>query len=469
MKRKPIAISSVVAGFLFLVAPSVVVADASISRFLFITDLQTIAPGAVSGELRIQAQDAGGNPVSAGKTLCLGISSTSKTGEFSSNADNWNPVNVLTINSNWTARSFYYKDPRVGNYRIDATIAMKPDGMTCTSWPVADWDIRWSARQNITIGSGGASSATSPVSSASPAATSTSGGTPFSYHAPVAPLPPAPTIQASAGEDRTALVGVEENFIGEAMGLIREPITNARFWWNFGDGGTADGRSVGHSYREPGVYTVALHVSSGEYAASDYAVATVIPNKIMIAGVTAGEGGSVRIRNPASVAVDIGGWILEDATSKQFFFPAHTIIAPNAEAAFANRVTGLSPGSKAVLRYPGGSLATEWDAGVMPDGQEKIGVSASAASSSPAASPPHAPVVATQESSRGRESSAPLIKKESVAAVSVAAGALAPSRGTTASDTLRKSTLHFPSIFFSAALAVSVLAAAGFFLVRHIF
>lgn len=467
MKRKPIAIAIVVAGFLFLVAPSLATADLLISRFLFITDPQAIVSGAVSGELKIQAQDADGNPVSAGKTLCLGLLSTSKTGEFSSNADNWNPVNALTINSNWTARAFYYKDSGAGNYRIDASVAIKPDGMTCAVWPVADWTMQWSAHQNITIGASAVSSGAS-LASPSSAAASTSGGASSSYHAPVLPLPPAPTITAFAGEDRTALVGVEENFIGEAMGLVREPIANARFWWNFGDGGTAEGRSVGHSYREPGAYTVALHVSSGEYAASDYAVATVIPNKITIAGVTAGEGGSIRIRNPAPVGADIGGWSMEDQTNKQFFFPVRTIIAPNAEVAFANRVTGLSPDSKVILRYPGGSLATGWDAGAIYHTQEKTGAGGSAAISPLAVSVPQAIAIAT--SSWGREPPVSSVKKESVAAASVAVGALAPSpRGAVVPDAMSKKTTHFPSVLFSVAFVLSAFAAAGFFLVRHIF
>ena len=456
----------VVAGFLLLFLPSAVAAPSLIARFTFITDPQSIASGAVSGELRIQAQDAGGNPVSAGKTLCLGVSSTSKTGEFSSNADNWNPINILTINSNWTARAFYYKDTGAGNYRIDADIALKPDGTTCAAWQVADWNVQWSARQNITIGSGGASSAVSPVTSASPAATSTSGGT-SAYRAPVVPLPPAPTIQAFAGEDRIVLAGVEEDFVGEAIGLIREPIVGARFWWNFGDGETAEGKSVGHSYRAPGIYTVALAVSSGEYAASDYVVVRVIPNKITIAEVTAGEGGSVRIANPSGAGADIGGWIVEDDGGRRFFLPVHTIVGVGSEAAFANRVTGLMPDRKVILRYPGGSAAAEWNAGMGRGTAEKIGAGSSRDASS---SPSHPLAIGVLASSAARDAHASSAKRESPAKASLVASALsAPPHGEAPSDTISRNTVYFPGIFFGAAFTLSAFAAAGFFFMRRIF
>ena len=466
MKRKPVAIIFAVAGFLFLLAPRAFAADSLISRFVFITDPQSVVSGAVSGELRIQAQDALGNPVSAGKTLCLGISSTSKTGEFSSNSDNWNPVNALTINSNWTARAFYYKDPSDGDHRIDASIAVKPEGTTCSVWPVTDWSIQWSARQNIIVGTGGALSPIAPSVSSSAAASPASGAS--AYRAPVAALPPVPTIQASAGEDRVVLAGVEENFIGEAVGLVREPITNARFWWNFGDGETREGRSVGHIYREPGIYTVVLSVSSGEYAASDYAVARVMPNKIAIAGVTTGESGAIRIVNPAPIAADIGGWILEDDQGKKFFLPLRTVIGAQGEVAFANRVTGLSPDAKATLRYPGGSSAAWRDVPTAQNGEEKTG----AKSSAPSLLLPSlaSAAIGASVSSRGENPRETAANKEGAAAASSEADAFLPiSAEEAASSTIGKQDFYFPGKFFIAAFALSALAAAGFFLVRRLF
>ena len=104
-----------------------------IAQFVFTTNTQTIKPNEISEIITIQAQDVGGIAVSAGKTLCLKITSTSSTGEFSSNSSDWVPVNVLTINSNWKSRNFYYKDSIAGNYRIDAQVAIKTDERTCSA------------------------------------------------------------------------------------------------------------------------------------------------------------------------------------------------------------------------------------------------------------------------------------------------------------------------------------------------
>ena len=178
-----------------------------------------------------------------------------------------------------------------------------------------------------------------------------------SYASSVMPLAQAPSIRALAGEDRTLTAGSEEVFRASAIGLVKEPIVNARFWWNFGDGGTREGKSVGHTFMIPGTYIVALHVSSGDYAASDYLTVVVVANKIGIGTVIGGEGGAVGIHNGGEIAVDISGWSIEDDKGVRFFVPPDTRIAPSAEIPFANRITGLRPTSGAFLKYPDGSLS----------------------------------------------------------------------------------------------------------------
>jgi len=450
MKRKSIAIVCTVADFLFLFALGASAASSLITRFIFITDPQAIKGGELSGALTVQAQDAGENSHKSDETIDLVFSSTSSTGEFLNAAGG--PVDPV-MNKNTANRTFYYRDTASGA----PTLTVKAMGRISIQ--------SWTASQSINIEKSVLSSASSPI--ASSAATSTSSAA-SSYHAPVAPLPPVPTIQAFAGEDRIVLAGVEGNFIGEAIGLVREPITGARFWWNFGDGETAEGKSIGHTYREPGIYTIVLSVSSGEYAASDYAVARVIPNKIAIAQVTAGEGGAIRIVNPASVGADIGGWMLEDDQDKKFFFPVHTVIGAQSEAAFANRVTGLSSGVKVTLRYPGGLPAAEREVGIKQGSAEKIGTNNGAANS-------FVPIVSSVPAiisslSRGPELSQSLIKKELIATASLMADALsAAPAGEAVSRAISKKNLHFPGVFFASAFALSALAATGFFLVRHIF
>lgn len=171
------------------------------------------------------------------------------------------------------------------------------------------------------------------------------------------------SINAYAGEDEIVSVGSRIEFYGEAYGLKNEPLHQARYWWNFGDGETAEGRSVTHIFQEPGMYTVGLHVSSAEYSASDYLKAEVRPNTIAIARVVEGENGFVTLVNNAARDAAIGGWMLEDATGKRFIIPPKTIIAAHAEAAFANRVTGFLDArnvSSLKLLYPNSVLAVSY-------------------------------------------------------------------------------------------------------------
>ncbi len=165
----------------------------------------------------------------------------------------------------------------------------------------------------------------------------------FSQPAYVVPLSAIqiPRIKTYAGEDKNNVAGGVVGFAGSAWGLKDEPLINARFWWNFGDGETWEGRIVEHIFKTPGRYTVGLHVSSGEYLASDYLVANIAPNQVLIKSVLRGEEGYISLSNPSSLEIDIGGWILEDGGRKRFFLPVKTIIAGKSDISLMNRTTGL--------------------------------------------------------------------------------------------------------------------------------
>lgn len=422
---------------LFFLSPDAAAAS-PIIRFVFTTDAQIVRAGELSGAMTMQAQDVGGSAQASDETIDLVFSSSSPLGEFL----NASGEPVKTAMSKGTAnRTFYYRDTAAGTATVSVRATSRTSGQS------------WIARQDIVITAVGEvlpSSVANTAVASPPSAAAVS-----SYHAPVMPLPPPPAISAFAGEDREALAGVEENFVGEAVGFIREPITNARFWWNFGDGSTAEGRSVGHIYREPGIYTAALSVSSGEYAASDYAAVRVLPNKIAVAGVITGENGAVRITNPSSVNADIGGWGLADDHGKTFFLPAHTIIGAGGEASFPNRTTGLSPDKKVFLRYASGSIAADGEA----TGENAYGKD-TAASSSLAAVLPLVGGIGERDGVIGHKS----------ATVAFAATATPARNSATsmASADSAANNINFPRVFFIGAFALSIFAAVGFFFARSI-
>ena len=196
------------------------------------------------------------------------------------------------------------------------------------------------------------------------------------------------SISSYAGENKKAVVGSSIEFLGRALGINGEPLENARFWWNFGDGETKEGRMVTHIFHIPGKYTVGLHVSSGFYSASDYISVEVSANLVRIESVVEGREGFVRIKNPSDVEMDLGGWFLSDGRSN-FFIPPRTKIGAGADVSFLNEITGLLAVDeiKSVsLRFPNGTLAVEW--------KEKDSV---------AVKPQAAPVVSAEVSSEEKE------------------------------------------------------------------
>lgn len=167
------------------------------------------------------------------------------------------------------------------------------------------------------------------------------------------------SIKSYAGGDQKVVVGSEVHFQGNAFGFTDEPLENARFWWNFGDGDSREGRVVTHIYSVPGSYTVGLHVSNGVYSASDYLNVTVLPNRLGVLGVIGGERGYVEISNPSEIGVDIGGWVMRDGTGDIFSIPALTKIGAGGQASFLNKITGLflKGESELVVIYPNGAEA----------------------------------------------------------------------------------------------------------------
>lgn len=175
---------------------------------------------------------------------------------------------------------------------------------------------------------------------------------------------PAVSIFAYAGEDRTTVAGAEVYMNGQAFGSEKKPLENARYLWNFGDGAFEEGKNITHIFRIPGTYTVGLHVASGEYAASDYLTVKVGPNRVRVESVVGGEDGYIVLTNPADFAVEIGGWMLEDAFGA-FVIPAHTLFAARSEIGFANDITKLLMASSSeivTVRFPNGRIAFVYEA-----------------------------------------------------------------------------------------------------------
>jgi hypothetical protein len=246
----------------------------------------------------------------------------------------------------WTKGTF------VTGYSEGNSIGLIADGNTnggVSAWKVFSGPTPGSTNSPLTPGS---SSSTESIHSSS------SNGSSLSVESRTTIFP---SIKAYGGDDKTVAAGSSTDFLAMALGAVGEPLENARFWWNFGDGSSQEGRAVSHIFSIPGIYTVGLHVSSGIYAVSDYLAVTVIPNQLKVESVIPGEQGFVRLKNPGDVGVDIGGWLLE-AQGKQFIIPWRTKIAKGSVVALPNQITGLNQVSldDLALRYPNSVLALQY-------------------------------------------------------------------------------------------------------------
>lgn len=342
--QKQVLLVFFVAVFIF---PSI--ASGEVSKFVFPTDSQTIKPGVVSEKITISAQDSSGNPADVPQTACVNLKTTSSSGVFSSSNTNWSAIDKLTMSKNSANRSFYYKDSAVGSYTLTAQVALRPDTVTdaCTKWPLEEWNIKWTATQNINISNSNAPVAES-VAGTPPAEPGADSGSSNDW-------PIEPQIYVSAGPDKNVTAGAEEKFSGQALGLKKEPLDGARYIWSFGDGSRGEGQNVLHTYKYPGEYIVMLDVVSGKYTAIDRLVAKVVPNSLKISGV---NNDFAQIINSSNSEINVSNWFIR-SDGKNFKIPETTLIKAGGNIAIPNSISGLKTGFNIPLEllYPNGSLA----------------------------------------------------------------------------------------------------------------
>ncbi|HEY4486183.1 MAG TPA: lamin tail domain-containing protein [Candidatus Paceibacterota bacterium] len=158
-----------------------------------------------------------------------------------------------------------------------------------------------------------------------------------------------------------AVVGAATEFSGLVFGVEGEPITSgARFIWNFGDGVTAEGEKVLHSFSYPGEYVVVLEGSSGKYASSDKVLIRAVDVPVSLSREENAMGSFIKIANGSSYEINISGWIIK-GLYKHFVIPKNTFIASQKNTNFSREVLGFDITSyeSAVLLYPNGTVVVQ--------------------------------------------------------------------------------------------------------------
>ena len=354
--------------------PSISLAASAPAGVVFTTPPQTIDVDVVSEKFTVQTQDESGEQAKVPTTACLKISSSSSTGEFSSSATSWKPVSVLTISKNSANRSFYYKDAEEGIYALDATIVLRPEAenRSCPSWPEEEWPEGLSVTQEITVGnppedpleseddpeSPGNSPPADETASTPPSepASSSGGGTTYVHK---------PEISVSAEVSNKTIVGADTLLEAFAVGIQKEPLLNARYIWSFGDGASAEGKRVYHTYHYPGSYVVLVEASSGEWSAVDRKDITVIAPTLVISSIKEGSDGFIEIKNTGKDDIELSRWFLH-VNGSFFTFPSGTLIRAGKSIPFPSAITKLLASTNAELLYPNGKVVVRYESKVVP-------------------------------------------------------------------------------------------------------
>ncbi len=407
---------------LLLGAPSI--ASAQVANVAFTNAAQTVPPGTVSAAFTLQAQDGSGNAVAGGipQTGCIALTSTSPSGQFSSSATSWSPVSVVTMNKGTSNRNFYYQDAMAGTYTISATFALKPSSETesCANWPTESWSSTISASQSVTIGSGDASqntgnsgsesdnSDTSSTTSQSDELSQTQVTTGGGGGGP-------PPITAHIAGPATVIAGGGSFWSAQAYDTAGNPLSGARYLWNFGDGATDDSQTTMHAYAYPGTYEIVLTAASGYSAVESEAAVTSVAPQL---GLLAEPDGSLEVLNETDKNIDLGLWSIAAGTST-FVIPEHTALLSKGSLRFAPAVMGLSGGLGATLYFENGVIAAK--ASATPPAQSTLAGQGGVVLTPAGASAPHAatqPVSASPVPSKMEEDSeVPVVGSSSAAAL----------------------------------------------------
>ncbi len=173
-----------------------------------------------------------------------------------------------------------------------------------------------------------------------------------------APVPLAPRIAAPS----IVTVGAGSFFTGTALTAKGALVPNARYIWNFGDGATAEGQNVFHTYPYPGTYAVVLTVAADTASGIAQQRVQAVPAQV---GMLVEPDGSLVLSNQSSQDLNVGLWSVSSASST-FVIPKDTILLGTQSVHFSVVVLGMRVGADALLRYPNNMLAASAASDVSP-------------------------------------------------------------------------------------------------------
>ena len=296
------------------------------NSFIFSTDVQNIPVNQISGKINIQAQ----SPVV--ETTYLSFTSSSGTGQFLNSSGN--PLTSAYISKGDSNRAVYYEDSTAGDFVISVDILNKDKTkITTISQHIFVGD-------SVSAGTDTTSTTTDQTTTITPTDQNTHSSSFVSAHSSPAPLSDTEEkieFEVSAGRDRLTIVGNSLVFRAVPTKFQNIPETGITYQWSFGDGTTATGNNVSHTYKFAGDYVVVVNANySDKQAVSRMQVRVISPNTTIN---KIPEG--VEILNNSSAEINLEGWSLV-SPKKVFVFPPDTLIPSGKKVIFADSVTGMS-------------------------------------------------------------------------------------------------------------------------------
>lgn len=124
-------------------------------------------------------------------------------------------------------------------------------------------------------------------------------------------FPESEKIYLDAGPNKIGLSGADVSFDVKAVTGDKRPVTNANFFWTFGDGDVGEGQKINHSYRFPGEYTVEVEgFANGSKNNTRLYVKVVEPSLKVGLGEYKGDR-FVDIQNQNKEEIDIGNFLVK--------------------------------------------------------------------------------------------------------------------------------------------------------------
>ncbi|MEI6346106.1 MAG: lamin tail domain-containing protein [bacterium] len=140
-------------------------------------------------------------------------------------------------------------------------------------------------------------------------------------------IPVDPQIFCKINGKAELFAGVEATFSAQSWGLKKQPLQNARYVWNFGDGQTKEGQYVLHTYTQPGTYELFLATASDVYSATDRLRVLVRSPQLSLSH----SEEVMIIENLDAASMDLFGLKVSQSGRPDFVFPEYSMVSGRAE------------------------------------------------------------------------------------------------------------------------------------------